>query len=190
MMNDEVAMGSPSLRRKERFIMMSLETLNKMKWEKSVLQTLEHAIRMASSNQLNVYPYDKVYMLDAIEGIPYTAIEYTLDDVCGRLELEYTLDNGIQIWNSAKRKKRLLASAETVKERMIDRVELEQKRFIDASNRTIFTCSLNETGDYYELAKEIFEPLGFVVSKDDSDNLWVNDPEYAKLIQSAKNAYN
>jgi hypothetical protein len=73
---------------------------------------------------------------------------------------------------------------------MVERVETEQKRFIEATNRTIFTCSLNEVGDYYKLAKEIFEPLGFVVSKDDSDNLWVNDPEYAKLIQSAKNAYN
>ena len=169
--------------------MMSLETLNKMKWEKILLQTLDHSVRMASSNQLNVYPYDAVYMLDAIEGIPRVAIEYTLDEVCGKLELEYTLDNGIQIWNSARRKKRLLASAENVKSRMVERVEMEQKRFIEATNRTIFTCSLNENGDYYKLAKEIFEPLGFKVSKDDSDNLWVNDPEYYKLIDSAKNAY-
>jgi hypothetical protein len=133
--------------------MMSLDTLNKMKWEKSILQTLEHAVRMASTNQLNIYPYDKVMMLDNIEGVPNSAVRFTLDSICGKLELDYSVDSNIQIWNSANRKKRLLASAETVKERMIDRVELEQKRFIDASNRTIFTCSLNETGDYYELAK-------------------------------------
>jgi len=73
---------------------------------------------------------------------------------------------------------------------MIERIELEQKRFIESTNRTIFTCSLNENGDYYNLAKEIFEPLGFEVSKDDNDNLWVSDPEIVKVIKSAKNAYN
>jgi hypothetical protein len=183
MMNDEVAMGSPSLRRKERFIMMSLDTLNKMKWEHNVLENLAHAVTMASTNQLLKYPFDTVFELDEIEGVPATVIKVTLHEVCNKLDLNYHLEGKILIWNTEHRKLKLMETADQVKKRMIAKVETDQKRFIENSNAAIFTSMLNENGDYLVLAKETFEPLGFMVSLDANNDLWVKDPKFIELTK-------
>ena len=161
--------------------MLSLDTLNKMKWEHNVLENLAHAVTMASTNQLIKYPFDSVFELDEIEGVPATVIKATLHEVCNKLDLNYRLEGKILIWNTEHRKLKLMESANEVKKRMIAKVEADQKRFIENSNVAIFTSMLGVNGDYLVLAIEVFEPLGFMVSLDGNNDIWVKDPKFIEL---------
>ena len=146
-----------------------------------MLENLAHAVTMASTNQLLKYPFDTVFELDEIEGVPTTVIKATLHETCNKLDLNYHLEGKILIWNTEHRKLKLMENANEVKKRMIAKVEADQKRFIENSNVAIFTSMLNADGDYLVLAKEIFEPLGYMVSLDGNDDIWVKDPDFTKL---------
>jgi hypothetical protein len=151
--------------------------LIKAKEENLICGRVKQMVRNASHNELHVYPFNKRYTFDIPDGISMTSIEDALIEVTQKLSLMYDISDKIEVWYKDVRVDELMKEAETVAKQMIAKVERDQKNYIENDTIRYFSTPLNVNSDYFELANELFATKGFIVETDESNDLWVKEPE-------------
>jgi hypothetical protein len=161
-------------------MLMDLNTFKAAKLDSLEKENIKRSIELTATGTLAIYPFDKTATLslsrtnsDILDTVAKTVVDNNLD------WKYYPADNTIIIWNSDSRKASLMKEADIVRRNMEAKVERDQHLFLEKQNlKTRFTTQLHYRTEWVLLAKEIFEPLGFVVkSRINENDIWVEEPE-------------